>query len=74
MQNITLEEEQLPHDHEAPGEACIEVMREPSPEKNRDTRWLFNACSSPAMSAGSMTVALMPILGSTVWMNCRVRR
>lgn len=27
----------------------------------------------PLMSAGSITVQLMPIFGSTVWMNCRVR-
>ena len=45
-----------------------------SPEKKRETRCVLRACSRPSMSAGSMTVALMPILGSTVWMNCRVRR
>ena len=33
-----------------------------------------SAACSAAMSLGSMTVVVMPILGSSVWMNWRVRR
>ena len=39
-------------------------------EKYRDTTCSSSALSSAFRSLGSTTVAVMPILGSTVCMNC----
>ena len=42
--------------------------------KNRAVWCSCRAASSAPRSPGSITVAVTPIFGITVWMNCRVRR